>query len=46
LRQDLELEAGDPGPHEAIDAFLKMHKPYIKVLAFQENQVLIRKLRD
>jgi hypothetical protein len=46
LRKNLELQPNDPGPHEAIDAFLKMYKPYIKILALQENQVIVRKLRQ
>jgi len=46
LRKDLELKASDPGPYEAIDAFLKLYKPYIKVLAFHENQVIFRKIRQ
>jgi predicted O-methyltransferase YrrM len=46
LREALELQPGDPGPHEAIDAFLKLYKPYVKVLAFEENQVIFRKIRQ
>jgi hypothetical protein len=46
LRKALELQFYDPGPHEAIDAFLKLYKPYIKILAFQENQVIFRKIRQ
>ncbi len=46
LRQALELQPNDPGPYEAIDAFLKLYKPYIKILAFQENQVFVRKIRQ
>ena len=45
LRRELELQAHDPGPVEAIDAFLKLYKPYIKVLLFEENQVIFRKIR-
>jgi predicted O-methyltransferase YrrM len=46
LREALELRPNDPGPYEAIDAFLKMYKPYIKILAFEENQVVFRKIRQ
>jgi hypothetical protein len=46
LREALELQQNDPGPYEAIDAFLKLYKPYIKVIAFQENQVIFRKIRQ
>jgi predicted O-methyltransferase YrrM len=46
LREALELQANDPGPYDAIDAFLKLYKPYIKVLAFEENQVIFRKIRQ
>jgi hypothetical protein len=45
MREDLELKPHDPGPHEAIDTFLKVFKPYVTVLAFQDNQVFIRKQR-
>jgi hypothetical protein len=45
LRRALELQPNDPGPLEAIDAFSKVYKPYIKILAFQENQVIFRKIR-
>jgi hypothetical protein len=45
VRADLELKPHDPGPIEAIDTFLKMFKPYIKVLAFEDNEVFIRKER-
>jgi hypothetical protein len=44
-REDLELKTHDPGPFEAIDTFLKVFKPYVTVLAFQDNQVFIRKER-
>jgi len=46
LREALELQPHDPGPFEAIDAFLKLYKPYIKILAFEENQVIFRKMRQ
>jgi len=46
LREALELRPNDPGPYEAIDAFLKLYKPYIKVLAFEENVVIFRKIRQ
>jgi hypothetical protein len=46
LRQALRLQPGDPGPHEAIDSFLKLYNPYITVLEFQEHQVFIRKNRS
>jgi hypothetical protein len=46
LREALELQPNDPGPHEAIDTFLKLYKPYVKVLAFEENQVIFRKIRQ
>jgi hypothetical protein len=45
LRADLELERGDPGPMEALDAFLRLYKPYINILAIEENEVVLRKLR-
>ncbi|MGA7325147.1 MAG: class I SAM-dependent methyltransferase [Rhodomicrobium sp.] len=46
LRKALDLKPKDPGPYEAIDAFLKLYKPYMKVLAFEENQVILRKIRE
>jgi hypothetical protein len=46
LRQALNLHAGDPGPHEAIDAFLKMFGPYLTTLAVQGNYVMVRKTRQ
>jgi len=46
LRRDLKLKPNDPGPYEAIDAFLKVHKNYISVLAFHEDQVIFRKIRQ
>ena len=46
LRRALELQPADPGPVEAIDAFLKLYRPYIKVLLFEENQVVFRKIRQ
>lgn len=46
LRRDLELEPNDPGPIQAIGAFLKVYKPYIKVLVTEDNQVILRKVRQ
>ena len=46
IRKAFALQPGDPGPFEAIDTFVKMYNPYIKVLAFQENEVFIRKIRQ
>jgi len=46
LREALELQPNDPGPYEAIDAFLKLYKPYIKILVSEENQVIVRKIRQ
>jgi hypothetical protein len=46
LRKALNLQPDDPGPHEAIDAFLKLYKPYVSVLTFQENYVIFRKQRS
>ena len=46
LRRVLSLQPGDPGPHEAIDTFLKLYNPYITVLEFQEHQVFVRKNRS
>ncbi len=46
LRHALSLHAGDPGPHEAIDAFLKMFGPYLTTLAAQGNYVMVRKTRQ
>jgi hypothetical protein len=46
LRDNFEMQPDDPGPQETIDAFLKVYKPYIKVLAFEENQVIFRKIRQ
>jgi len=46
LRSALRLQPNDPGPHEAIDAFLKLYNPYISVLIFQQNQVIFRKARS
>jgi hypothetical protein len=46
LREALELQPNDPGPYETIDAFLKLYKPYINVLAFKENVVIFRKIRE
>jgi Methyltransferase domain len=46
LRRAGGLQLGDPGPHEAIDAFLKLYGPYLTVMEFQRNQVFIRKTRS
>jgi predicted O-methyltransferase YrrM len=46
LRRALNLQADDPGPHEAIDTFLKIYKTYISVVAFQGNYVIVRKNRE
>ncbi|HZV21796.1 MAG TPA: class I SAM-dependent methyltransferase [Hyphomicrobiales bacterium] len=46
LRKALELQPNDSGPYEAIDAFLKVYKSYIKLLVFEENQVIVRKIRQ
>jgi hypothetical protein len=46
VRKAFELQPGDPGPHEAIDAFLTFYKPYIGVEVFKENQVIVRKTRQ
>ena len=46
LRRALNLQPDDPGPHEAIDAFLKMYNPYISVLALHGNYVIFRKKRS
>jgi hypothetical protein len=46
LRRAIGLQPGDPGPHEAIDAFLKLYKPYMDVMAFLPNEVFIRKRRS
>ncbi|KAI95667.1 SAM-dependent methyltransferase [Rhodomicrobium udaipurense JA643] len=46
LRRDLKLKPNDPGPYEAIDAFLKVHKNYTSVLSFQEDQIILRKTRE
>ncbi len=46
LRRVLNLQADDPGPHEAIDTFLKMYKTYITVVALQGNYVIVRKNRE
>jgi hypothetical protein len=45
LRKAAGLQPDDPGPHEAIDAFVKLYNPYINVLAFQQGQVVFRKIR-
>lgn len=46
LRLAAGIQPGDPGPHEAIDAFLKLYSPYMTVMEFQPNQVFIRKRRS
>jgi hypothetical protein len=46
LRNNFHMQPGDPGPFETVDAFLKLYKPYIKVLTFEENQVIFRKIRQ
>ena len=46
LRKVLNLQPYDPGPYEAIDAFVKLYSPYISVVAFQQNYVVIRKTRS
>jgi len=46
LRRAGGLQPGDPGPHEAIDAFLKLYGPYLNVIEFQRNQVFVRKTRS
>jgi methyltransferase family protein len=46
LRRALNLQPDDPGPHEAIDVFLKLYNPYISVLAVDGNQVVFRKKRS
>lgn len=46
LRRALRLQPGDPGPHEAIDTFVKMFGPYISVVSFQGNYVAVRKTRE
>lgn len=46
LRRALNLRAGDPGPHEAIDTFVKMFGPYLTVLASKGNYVVVRKVRS
>jgi hypothetical protein len=46
LRKVLDLKVGDPGPQETIDTVLKFYKPYIKVLAYEPNQVIFQKVRQ
>ena len=46
LRAALELQPNEPGPYEAIDTFVKLYKPYINMLAFEENLVIFRKIRQ
>ena len=45
LRRNAGILPGEPGPHEAIDAFLKLYSPYLTVMEFQPNQVFVRKRR-
>jgi hypothetical protein len=45
LRRNAGILPGEPGPQEAIDAFLKLYGPYITVMEFQQNQVFVRKRR-
>jgi hypothetical protein len=45
LRSAAGIRPGEPGPHEAIDAFLKLYAPFIDVLEIQQNQVFVRKRR-
>jgi hypothetical protein len=44
LRRVFGLGPRDPGPHEAIDAFLRSYGPYLKVVTFQPNYVVVRKV--
>lgn len=46
LRRNAGILAGEPGPHEAIDAFVKLYHPYLTVMEFQPNQVFVRKRRS
>ncbi len=46
LRDALEMQTNEPGPIEAIAAFVKLYKPYIKTLASEENQVIVQKVRQ
>jgi Methyltransferase domain len=46
LRKIFELQPNDPGAVEAMDAFVKLYKPYIKVLSVEENEVIIQKIRQ
>jgi predicted O-methyltransferase YrrM len=46
LREALELQPNDPGPYDAIDTFMKLYKPYIQVLAVEENLAIFRKTRQ
>jgi hypothetical protein len=46
LRKIFELQPNDPGAVEAMDAFVKLYGPYIKVLAVEENEVIIQKVRQ
>jgi hypothetical protein len=45
LRHAAGILPGEPGPHEAIDAFLKLYAPFIDILEVQQNQVFVRKRR-
>jgi predicted O-methyltransferase YrrM len=46
LRKIFELQPDDPGAVEAANAFMKLYKPYIKVLSVEENEVIIQKVRQ
>jgi Methyltransferase domain len=46
LRRVLNLQPDDPGPHEAIDAFLKLYNSYISVVTLQGNYIIVRKTRS
>jgi hypothetical protein len=46
LRNVLGMRAGDPGPEETIDTFLKFYKPYIRVLSYEHNHTIFQKVRE
>jgi len=46
LRTVLNLQPDDPGPREALDAFVKLYKPYISVESSKGNYAFIRKKRS
>ncbi|MFZ1106649.1 MAG: class I SAM-dependent methyltransferase [Hyphomicrobiaceae bacterium] len=46
LRRAAGIRPGEPGPHEAIDAFLKLYNPFLTLMEFQPNQVFVRKRRS